>query len=85
MRRPISKFVSTCSVLTVLAAVLLIAALVSFNRRDIAYTLVILWALVGIAVKHFAVTLVATASLITAALVAVILIYNLFGRKTAQK
>ncbi|HEY4691837.1 MAG TPA: TspO/MBR family protein [Bellilinea sp.] len=71
--------------LTVLAAVLLIAALVSFNRRDIAYTLVILWALVGIAVKHFAVTLVATASLITAALVAVILIYNLFGRKTAQK
>ena len=70
--------------LIVLAVVLLIAALVSFDRRDIAYSLVILWALVGIAVKHSAVSLVATASLITAALVAVILIYNLFQRKTAQ-
>ena len=71
--------------LIVLAVVLLIAALVSFDRRDIAYSLVILWALVGIAVKHSAVSLVSTASLITGALVAVILIYSLFRRKTVQK
>jgi len=35
-----------------LAAVVLIVGLVNFAHRDIAYTLVILWALVGIAVKH---------------------------------
>ena len=33
-----------------LAAVLVIAALMNFTRRDIAYTAVILWALVGISV-----------------------------------
>jgi len=34
-----------------LAAVLVIAALMSFTRRDIAYAAVILWALAGIGVK----------------------------------
>jgi hypothetical protein len=36
----------------VLAAVLVIAALTNFSRRDVAYALVILWALAGISVKH---------------------------------
>ncbi len=35
----------------ILAAVLVISALMNFNRRDIAYAFVILWALAGIAVK----------------------------------
>ena len=67
----------------VLVAVIVISGLVSLTRRDIAYTLVIMWALVGIAVKHSTIALVATASLITTAIVAVILIYSLFTRKTA--
>lgn len=67
--------------LIVLAAVLVIAALVSLTRRDVAYTLVILWALVGIAVKHSEVTLISTATLVTAALVAGVLIYSLMRPK----
>ncbi len=36
----------------VLSAVAVIAVLMNFTRRDLAYTLVLLWALAGIAVKH---------------------------------
>lgn len=43
----------------VLVAVLVIAALMNFSRRDVAYALVILWALAGISVKHAAVAAVA--------------------------
>ncbi len=43
-----------------LAAVLVITLSMIFTRRDIAYTLVILWALAGIAVKNAAVQAVAT-------------------------
>lgn len=43
-----------------LAAVLAITLAMIFTRRDIAYTLVILWALAGIAVKNAAVQAVAT-------------------------
>ena len=66
--------------LIVLAAVLAIAGLVSLTRRDIAYNLVILWALAGIAVRHSTVALVSTASLIVAALVAIVLVYSLVKR-----
>ena len=61
--------------LIVLAAVIVISGLVSFTRRDIAYNLVILWALVGIAIKHSSITLVMVASLVSAVIVAAILIY----------
>jgi hypothetical protein len=37
--------------LAILFAVVVIASLMNFTRRDIAYTAVILWALVGIGVK----------------------------------
>jgi hypothetical protein len=57
----------------VLAAVLVIAALVILTRRDIAYGLVILWALAGIAIKHAAVPAVAIPTWITFALVALAL------------
>jgi hypothetical protein len=54
----------------VLAAVLAIAALVIFTRRDLAYTLVILWALIGISVKQAAVPAVAVPTWVTFGLVA---------------
>ena len=56
-----------------LAAVLVIVALVNLRHRDLAYTLVILWALAGIGVKHAAVSAVAIPTWITFALVVVIL------------
>ena len=71
--------------LIILAVVLVIAALVSLTRRDLAYNLVILWALVGIARKHSAVALVANASWVTAALVAVALALVLLSHKPALK
>jgi hypothetical protein len=69
--------------LVVLAAVIVISGLVSLTRRDIAYNLVILWALVGIAVKHSSITLVMVASLISATIVAAILIYSRIKPKAA--
>lgn len=68
-----------------LGAVLIISALMSFTRRDVAYSLVILWALVGIALKHAAVPAVATPTWITFALVALTLVAALFLRKPAQQ
>lgn len=54
-----------------LAAVLAISVLMSFTRRDIAFNLVILWALVGIAVKNAAVPAVVLPTWIVFALVLV--------------
>ena len=66
----------------ILAAVLVIAGAMNFIRRDIAYTLVILWAVAGIGLKHAAVPGVAAAAWITFALVAVSLVYALFKNRT---
>ncbi len=68
----------------VLAAVLVIAALMNFTRRDVGYTLVLLWALAGIAVKHAAVAAVAIPTWITFGLVALTLAAAFFVRKPAQ-
>lgn len=57
----------------ILAAVLVIAALMNFTRRDVAYAMVILWALAGIAVKFAAVPAVAIPTWITFGLVALTL------------
>ena len=65
----------------ILAAVLVISALMSFTRRDVAYTLVILWALAGIALKHAAVPAIATPTWITFALVLLALAAALFLRR----
>lgn len=67
-----------------LGAVLIIAALMNFTRRDPAYTLVILWALAGIAIKHAAVSAVATPTWITFALVALTLVGAFFLRGSAR-
>jgi hypothetical protein len=58
----------------VLLAVLVIAALMNFSRRDVAYALVILWALAGISVKHAAVAAVAIPTWIVFGLVALTLV-----------
>jgi hypothetical protein len=67
----------------ILAAVLVIALLMNFTRRDIAYALVILWAVAGIAVKHTAVSGVALPAWITFGVVAVTLVYALFRKRSA--
>jgi hypothetical protein len=54
----------------ILAAVFVIAGLMNFTRRDVAYTGVILWALAGIAVKFASVPAVAIPTWITFILVA---------------
>jgi hypothetical protein len=54
-----------------LAAVLAITAAVIYSRRDAAYTLVILWALAGIGIRHAAVAPVSIATWVTFGLIAV--------------
>jgi hypothetical protein len=58
----------------VLAAVLVIAVIMNFTRRDVAYAAVILWALAGIAVKFAGVPAVAIPTWITFGLVALSLV-----------
>jgi hypothetical protein len=58
----------------VLTAVFVIATLMNFTRRDIAYTAVILWALAGISVKFAEIPAVAIPTWITFALVAMTLV-----------
>jgi hypothetical protein len=54
----------------ILGAVLVIAGLMNFLRRDVAYTLVILWALIGIGVKFPQEGIVTIATWVTFGLVA---------------
>jgi hypothetical protein len=68
--------------LIVLAAVLAISTLMSLNRRDVAYTLVIVWALVGIGSKFSTEPLIWISSLVTAVLAVLGLLYGLLKRKT---
>ena len=65
----------------ILAAVLVIATLMNFTRRDIGYALVILWAVAGIGIKHAAVSGVALPAWITFGVVAVTLVYALFRKR----
>ncbi len=58
-----------------LGAAVIITAWVNITRRDLAYSLVILWALVGIAVKQAAVPLVMTSTWIAFALVALVTLW----------
>jgi hypothetical protein len=61
-----------------LAAAVAITAAVLYTRRDIAYALVIVWAVVGIAVKFPQVTAVSLAAWIAAGLVAVLILASIF-------
>jgi hypothetical protein len=62
-----------------LSAGVIISALMSYSRRDIAYSLVLVWAYVGIAVKHSDTALVSTSAWVAAGLILVILILVLVG------
>ncbi len=70
----------------ILGAVFVIAGLMNFTRRDIAYSAVILWALAGIAIKFAEVPLVAIPTWITFGLVAMTLVlaYILPSRAPTQ-
>jgi hypothetical protein len=68
----------------ILAAVLVIAGLMNFIRRDVAYALVLLWALIGIAIKFPQEGIVTIATWVTFGLVAVtLLVAFLLKRKSA--
>jgi hypothetical protein len=69
----------------ILAAVLVIATLMNFRRRDVAYTLVIVWALAGIAIKHAAVGAVAIPTWVTLALVVLTLAAAYFRGERGTK
>ncbi len=69
----------------VLTAVLVIAGLMIFTRSDIAYTLVLLWALAGIALKFAAVPAVAIPTWIAFGLIALMLIATFVLRRPNQK
>jgi hypothetical protein len=68
-----------------LAAVLAIAVLMNFTRRDVAYAMVILWALAGISVRFTTVAVVAIPTWITFGLVALTLAAALILRRPVQK
>jgi translocator protein len=59
-----------------LAAALVIAALVAFTRRDVAYLLVLAWAFAGIAIKHAATPAVSTAAWLATAIVLMLAAYS---------
>jgi benzodiazapine receptor len=59
--------------LIMLMAAVVISALVSFTRRDVGYSLVLVWALAGIAIKQFALPIVSGAAWLAAAAVVVFL------------
>jgi hypothetical protein len=69
----------------VLAAVLVIAVLMNFTRRDVAYAAVLLWALAGISVKQAAVPAVVIPTWITFGLVTLTLGIALFARNLGQE
>ena len=65
----------------ILGAVLIIAGLMNFLRRDVAYALVILWALAGIAAKFPQAGIVTIATWVTFGLVAASLVAALLVKK----
>ena len=69
----------------ILAVVLIIAILMNFTRRDIAYALVILWALAGITVRNAAIPAVVTPTWIAFGVVLFTLVMALLMRRPARK
>ena len=68
-----------------LAGGVLIAALMSLTRGDIAYSFVIIWGFIGIAIKHAGTPTVATSAWIATVLVAVMLAVGLLARGRAPR
>jgi len=59
-----------------LAVALVVAALMAFTRRDVAYLLVLAWAFAGIAIKHTATPAVTISAWIAVAIVLILAIYS---------
>jgi hypothetical protein len=72
--------------LFILAVVLLVSVLMSLRHRDIAYNLVLVWALVGIAVKQYPLSAesVVVASLVTAVLILAVLGYSIWRERSSS-
>ncbi len=71
--------------LIMLTAGVFIASVISLTRGDIAYMLVIIWAFVGIAVKHADVPIVATGAWVTTALIGLMLVVgSMLARRTTR-
>lgn len=65
-------------VMLVVAAVITLTIIIT--RRDVAYTAVLLWALVGIIIKQSGTPLVAGTAGVAAAIIALVLLWRLFNR-----
>ncbi len=63
-----------------LAAAVIIAALMALTRRDVAYLAVLVWALVGIALKHAATPAVSLAAWVATTIIALLLIWSAVRR-----
>ena len=68
-----------------LVAGVAIASAVSLTRGDVAYMLVIIWAFVGIAVKHAGTPVVATAGWVATALAALMLVVGVLVNKRQKR
>jgi hypothetical protein len=71
--------------LIMLIAGSMITSIVILTRGDVAYALVILWAFIGIAIKHTGVPMVAIGAWVTAGIVTLVLVAGVFwGKRSAQ-
>ena len=68
-----------------LAAGVIISAAMSLRRADIAYSLVLVWAYVGIAIEHANTSVVANAAWIAAGLILAILVIGVYRKYQRQK
>jgi hypothetical protein len=69
----------------VVAVALVISLLVIFTRRDIAYALVLIWALTGIAVKQSGNQNVVTTSEVSAIIIAIALVLSILISRVRRK
>ena len=69
----------------ILGAVLVIATWMNFSRTDVAYAVVLLWALTGIAAKFSTEPIIWISSMVTALLVIIGYLFALFAMKSRKK
>jgi hypothetical protein len=67
-----------------LGVAVVVAALMAFSKRDVAFLAVLVWAFAGIAVKFQTTVLVYTAALLATILVALMTVYAFLARKTVR-
>jgi hypothetical protein len=68
-----------------MAVVLIIAGVMSYTRRDVAYTAVLVWALIGIAVKNSGTRLVSYPAVATAILIVLVLVFFVWRQRNNGK